>query len=95
MTGSDLDRLLNEFADRVARRLAELQPSRQAAEGTSPWMSAATAADYLDWPKQRVYKLSASGDIPHVKHAGRLLFNRGDLDTWLRQHSPHGGLRTG
>ena len=41
----------------------------------------------LDWPKQRLYKLSASGAIPHYKQEGRLLFNRGELEAWLRRYA--------
>jgi hypothetical protein len=29
------------------------------------------AAAWLDWPKQRLYKLCASGEIPHFKQEGR------------------------
>ena len=43
------------------------------------------ASAYLDLPKQRIYKLSAAGAIPHVKQAGRLLFDRVELDQWLRK----------
>jgi excisionase family DNA binding protein len=41
------------------------------------------AAGYLDWPKQRLYKLSAAGEIPHYKQEGRLLFRTDELDCWL------------
>ena len=47
------------------------------------WFSTATAAEYLDWPKARLYKLSARGEIPHYKHEGRLLFRRDELEAWL------------
>ena len=40
-------------------------------------------AAYLDWPKQRLYKLTAQSAIPHYKHDGRLLFHREELDRWL------------
>jgi hypothetical protein len=43
------------------------------------------ATDYLDWPRQRLYKLTAQDAIPHVKHDGRLLFHRDQLDRWLSQ----------
>ena len=79
-----LEQLLESFAERVAQRLLELQREQQAAAAeASPWMNVASAAAFLGWPKQRLYKLSAEGAIPHYKHDGRLLFNRHELDRWL------------
>jgi excisionase family DNA binding protein len=80
--------LLDQFADRIARRLHELQPAASAETG-SPWLNLNGAAAYLDWPRQRLYKLTAAGEIPHYKHDGRLLFNRHELDSWLQQHARH------
>jgi excisionase family DNA binding protein len=80
---------LEQFAELVARRVLELQNETALvateAEPTSPWLSIERAAGYLDWPKQRLYKLPAQGAIPHYKHDGRLLFNRQELDAWLAQ----------
>ena len=84
MNGNDLDRLLDELAERTARRLLELQPP-PASNDAPPWMSTANAAAYLDIPKARLYKLTAQGGIPHYKQDGRLLFNRHELDDWLAQ----------
>ena len=68
----------------VLKVLAEQQRSESVpAQERSPWMSTQSAAAYLDWPPQRLYKLTASGEIPHYKHEGRLLFRRDELDAWL------------
>ena len=78
--------MLEQLVERVARRVLALQAeARLADEGErrSPWMSVKTAAGYLDWPKQRLYKLTASGEIPHYKQEARLLFHRGELERWL------------
>ena len=79
-----LERLAERIAADVARRLAanseEGDPGQR-----SRWMGIEKAAAYLDWPKQRLYKLSASGAIPHYKQEGRLLFHRGELEDWLRR----------
>ena len=79
--------LLELLADKVARRVLAATRSDTRPEvgetGGSPWMSVATAAAYLDWPRQRLYKLTAQGAIPHYKQDGRLLFNRQELDQWL------------
>jgi excisionase family DNA binding protein len=82
-----LEALLELLADKLAQRLlraTQAATGGEAGETTgSPWMSVATAAAYLDWPRQRLYKLTAQGAIPHCKHDGRLLFNRQELDQWL------------
>jgi excisionase family DNA binding protein len=77
--GSDvfLDTLVERIVERLGRQLQPVPPER------SPWMNIHTAAGYLDWPRQRLYKLAAQGAIPHYKQDGRLLFNRDDLDGWL------------
>jgi excisionase family DNA binding protein len=82
---SDLEVLIEWIAERIAERVCERLVAHQEVANTnsSPWMGIDKAAAYLDWPKQRLYKLSAAGDIPHYKHEGRLLFRRDQLDTWL------------
>jgi excisionase family DNA binding protein len=85
LLGEDLGRLLDELAERIAGRLVQLEREQGWAtkEGESPWMAIERAAAYLDLPKQRLYRLTASGEIPHYKQEGRLLFHRGELDAWL------------
>jgi excisionase family DNA binding protein len=81
-----LDQLLDELADRVARRMVALDREHSGASenaASSPWMAIERAAAYLDLPKQRLYRLTAGGEIPHYKQEGRLLFHRGELDAWL------------
>ena len=77
------DRLVEHLAQRIVE-IRDQQPAREAEE-RSPWMAIEAAAAYLDWPKQRLYKLSAAGAIPHYKQDGRLLFHRQELDQWLRE----------
>ena len=92
----DLEQLLDQLADLIAARLHQLQAGQEAGESTtSPWLSASSAASYLDWPLQRVYKLTAQGAIPHYKHDGRLLFNKRDLDQWLRDFRAPGDWLSG
>ena len=84
---SELEPLLKRLAERIAARVCERLVEHQAvaASERSPWMGIEKAAAYLDWPKQRLYKLSACGAIPHYKHEGRLLFRADELDGWLSQ----------
>jgi excisionase family DNA binding protein len=93
VVGEALERLLDDLVERVARRLLELAPQHGgegAAVGRSPWMAVERAAAYLDLPKQRLYRLTASGEIPHYKQEGRLLFHSGELDEWLRRFAEGG-----
>jgi excisionase family DNA binding protein len=88
LLGGELERLLDELAERLARRLLELErqrPTQAEEEGGSPWMAIERAVAYLDVSKQRLYRLTASGEIPHYKQEGRLLFHRAELDAWLRR----------
>jgi excisionase family DNA binding protein len=85
--GPFLDHLLDQLAERVADRLRPTDSQGSDGAKASPWMSITSAAAYLDWPKQRLYKLSASGEIPHYKHEGRLLFRRDELDAWLSTYT--------
>jgi excisionase family DNA binding protein len=78
-----LEQLLDQLAQRIAHHLQAHQPAREPVEEPPPWLNLTSAAAYLDWPKQRLYKLTASGAIPHYKHDGRLLFNKHELDHWL------------
>ncbi len=90
LNGSALSSFLDELVELVARRVVELQrEGRESAEaeGRSPWLGIEKAAAYLDWPRQRLYKLTASGAIPHYKHEGRLLFRRDELDRWLSNYA--------
>ena len=85
-----LDTLLDPLADQIAARVTEQLRSQLPGrndEQQTPWLSIEKAAAYLDWPKQRLYKLTAQGAIPHYKHDGRLLFRRDELDQWLRSHA--------
>jgi hypothetical protein len=84
-----LEPALEQLVERLARRVVELQAKHLDTAGgeVSPWMGIEKAAAWLDWPKQRLYKLCASGEIPHFKQEGRLLFHRGELEAWLRRYA--------
>jgi excisionase family DNA binding protein len=90
-----LEHLVGRLATQIAERLVAATPAATAGEvgetAGSPWMNVATAAGYLDWPRQRLYKLTAQGAIPHYKQEGRLLFHRQELDRWLAGFRQGGG----
>jgi excisionase family DNA binding protein len=87
VSGLELEALIDQLAERIAQRVHELSVEHHAVEhqSASPWMGIAKAAEYLDWPRQRLYKLTACGEIPHYKHEGRLLFRSDELDHWLER----------
>ncbi len=82
--------LLEALARRIVELERELRPEAAPAEERSPWMGIEQAARYLDWPKQRLYRLTAQGAIPHYKQEGRLLFRREELDRWLTRFAQGG-----
>ena len=86
-----LEPLLDVLARRIVELERELAPAAEPHAEQSPWLSLARAAAYLDWPRQRLYRLTAAGAIPHYKQEGRLLFRRDELDTWLSRHAQGDG----
>jgi excisionase family DNA binding protein len=85
LAGAEIEVALERLAERIAQRVHELNVEHHAVEqeSASPWMGVDKAAEYLDWPRQRLYKLTAAGEIPHYKHEGRLLFRSDELEHWL------------
>jgi excisionase family DNA binding protein len=77
LPAADIEALVDFVTARALRRLE--------VSAVSPWMNVTSAAAYLDWPPKRLYNLVSKGEIPHRKHAGRLLFNRKELDRWLNE----------
>ena len=74
------DRTLQRLADLLAERLRDTSAS-----ATSPrWLTAADAAEHLAAPLSRVRKLTATGELPHHKEGRRVLYNRDELDNYVR-----------
>jgi excisionase family DNA binding protein len=76
LSDADLDRL----AELLAPRLGSQAP---ATEG-SPWLGVDDAATYLGCPRSRIYALVSARRIPHCRDGSRLLFDRTELDAWVR-----------
>jgi hypothetical protein len=78
MTGLHLelpDDVLEQLVDQVAEKVkAELASS-------SPWMTRAEAAKYLRVPLSRLEK---DRTVPCHRWDGRVLYNRPELDEWVR-----------
>jgi excisionase family DNA binding protein len=90
--GTVSDRLLTRISLNGVWLPAELDPGTLSAIAAllphqfamrSPYMTIAEAAEYLRWPRKRLYKLTAAGAIRHRKHDHRILFHVGELEAWL------------
>jgi hypothetical protein len=74
-----------EAVEAIAARAATIVLEQLAfRDGGSPWLSGAkAAADYLGWPRERIYK--RLGELPHFKDDGRLMFRRDELDRFVEE----------
>jgi len=70
-----LDLLADRLTSRVADRVQSSPPS---------WLDAPGAAKHLACPVSRVYALVSARRIPFSKDGSRLLFDRSELDDWVR-----------
>ena len=73
--------LPDETLEAMAKRAAELVEEKLGRRILSPWMTRQEAAEYLRVPVSRLEKRR---DIPQHKDAGRVLYNREELDAWLQ-----------
>ena len=76
-----------EFPESLLERLAELVAARinaPTANGRSPWLTAAQAADYLSCSVSRIRTLTLTGDLPHHRDGSRPLYHRDELDAYVR-----------
>jgi excisionase family DNA binding protein len=81
-----------ELVEAIAKRVAELtrEQIREACAPESPWLGFGTAASYLGFSRDKLYKLTAAKAIPfRKKRDGQgLLFHRDELDQWLESRYP-------
>jgi excisionase family DNA binding protein len=80
--GAILAALRDELVEQAAVRAAELL----AEDVTEPdgFLDVNGAAEFLVCPKSRIYALVSAGRIPHYKDGSRLLFDRGELQAYVR-----------
>ena len=77
MSESDLDQLAELLAPRLAPRLTDTTTR-------TGWLDVDQAAEHLACPKSRLYALTSTRRIPHQRDGSRLLFDRNELDEWVR-----------
>ena len=75
-----------DLNEQALRAIAGALPRSTGREPWPRWMSAETAASYLDCSVERLRKLVARRQIPFAQEGRgcRLEFSRDDLDEWMR-----------
>jgi excisionase family DNA binding protein len=77
------DQFFDEIAERVSALLEERFDARPA-----EWLNVAGAADHLQTTEDGIRALVKRKRIPHHRGAGgRVLFDRAELDAWVRGES--------
>jgi excisionase family DNA binding protein len=81
--------LLTEATEDDLQQLAQLLTPFLDSQSSSTgdelqWLDVKQAAAYLACNPQRLYSLKSAGRIPHHKDGSRLLFNRRELDAYIR-----------
>jgi excisionase family DNA binding protein len=71
----------DEFIEELAKRVAELNGARGPDQG---FLNVEGAAHFLACPPSRIYSLVSAKRIPHHRDGSRLLFDRHELDAWVR-----------
>jgi excisionase family DNA binding protein len=74
----------DEALDMLATRLEPILVARSNRVEQSSWLHVNAAAQHLACPTSRIYSLVSAKRIPHHRDGTRLLFDRKELDTWLR-----------
>jgi excisionase family DNA binding protein len=76
--------------DELVEALTSLAPGRPrySEDSASPWLTVAEAADYLRTTPNGIRAMVKRRQVPFHRRNGRLLFDRHELDEWVRK----GGL---
>lgn len=63
----------------------------QADGGDRELMTTREIADYLRLKERKIYDLVSTGDIPHVRVSGKILFPYALIQTWLMRNTQYAG----
>jgi excisionase family DNA binding protein len=70
--------------DNLENRVSKLEQSLFIVKSI---LSFEEASEFLNLSKSYLYKLTSSGQIPHYKPQGKMLyFEKSELENWLRQN---------
>jgi excisionase family DNA binding protein len=77
----------DQFFDEIAERVSALLEERFGVQ-PAEWLNVDGAADHLQTTPEGIRALVKRRRIPHHRGAaGRLLFDRAELDAWVRNES--------
>jgi excisionase family DNA binding protein len=79
--------LAPETASLIAQAVAEALADQQE-QSPGAWLNVASAAEYLDCPRSRIYDLKDKGRLLFAQDGKRLLFRREWLDGALERPEP-------
>jgi excisionase family DNA binding protein len=79
-----LESLDDVALDALAERLAPRLTGRMTDNRPNAWLTVESAAEHLSCPKSRIYALTSARRIPHHRDGSRVLFDRDELDVWVR-----------
>jgi excisionase family DNA binding protein len=89
MSSAIVDTLLAELTDADLQALAEkLAPYLERPKPDTGWLDVTGAALHLQCPKSRLYSLVSAHRIPVHRDGSRLLFDRHELDCFIRTEVP-------
>jgi excisionase family DNA binding protein len=71
--------------DAIAGRVAALLGGEHQQHQQQQWLDVEEAAEHLRCSDNRVYRLVHLRRIPHHKEGRRLLFDRHELNEWVRK----------
>ena len=79
----ELDTLASQIASHVLEHLGELAQEPR-------YMGMEEAAEYMSLPVGQLRKLVQAKRIPHLRPTRRIIFDRQDIDVWMRRHLVNG-----
>jgi len=79
----ELDTLASQIASHVLGHLGELAQAPR-------YMDMEEAAEYMSLPVGQLRKLVQAKKIPHLRPTRRIIFDREDIDVWMRRHPVNG-----
>ena len=72
----------------IQQLIEEIKALRSDLRQTSSyWLDVEGVSSYVHISKGQVYKLVSSGQIPHKRLNGKILFNKKQIDYWLLTES--------
>lgn len=72
-----MEAIIRQLIEEIKALRSELRQT------SSQWLDVSGTANYFHISMGQIYKLISSGQIPHKRLNGKILFNKKQLDFWL------------